>query len=77
MVADEEQRLELYDLEADPGERYDLSARRPEVTRRMADQLRRWVADQQAAASERDLVMPEDALQGLRALGYVGYTDDG
>ena len=37
------QKVELYDLENDPGERNDLARQRPDLQRRLLDQLVRWV----------------------------------
>lgn len=41
-------RDELFDLVSDPKERIDLAARRPEIARRMAGHLDRWIARIQA-----------------------------
>jgi len=38
----EDARVELYDLDADPGESEDLSSADPERTRAMAERLRAW-----------------------------------
>jgi hypothetical protein len=40
----EDGSVELYDLEADPGEREDRSARDPEVARDLLERLRVWRA---------------------------------
>ncbi|MDH5567448.1 MAG: hypothetical protein OEY15_12350, partial [Myxococcales bacterium] len=66
-------RVELYDLRADPGETRDLSAIRPEVLR----ELRALVFAHQANAKSPWGVPPPEVeldalrLNQLRALGYV------
>lgn len=59
---------ELYDLEADPGERRNLASSEPEVRKRLEGELRRWMA----VAQTRDARDPDAAdLERLRSLGYV------
>jgi arylsulfatase A-like enzyme len=58
----------LYDLEEDPGETRDASARHPEAASRLARELQAW-AD--AAPPMRPIDYDEDQLRRLRALGYV------
>ena len=41
----EDGAVELYDLDADPGEREDLSATEPEIVRELLDRLRSWRAE--------------------------------
>ena len=36
-------RIELYDLNRDPGERINLSSQRPELAQNLMDRLQRWV----------------------------------
>jgi arylsulfatase len=57
---------ELYDLAADPAERTDVSARHPEVARRLAAALAEWSAPVPAPADQ-----DEGTVDALRALGYV------
>ncbi|MEZ4774208.1 MAG: sulfatase [Bacteroidia bacterium] len=38
----EDMHIELYDLEADPGEKHDLSAELPEIARQLTDKLESW-----------------------------------
>lgn len=57
---------ELYDLEADPAERTDVSAQHPEVARRLAEALAAWSVPV-TTPSDPD----EDTVDALRALGYV------
>jgi arylsulfatase A-like enzyme len=63
---------ELYDLEADPGERTNVAARRPaladELRRRLLAWRQRWAGDRVAA---RSLVPDKDLLRRLKALGYA------
>jgi hypothetical protein len=65
--------VELYDLIADPDERQNLAAERPDLTARLIARLEDWqstvgsVAAPSAAAVEQS---PEQ-LEQLRALGYV------
>jgi arylsulfatase A-like enzyme len=65
--------VELYDLEADPGERHNLLRDpTPEVRRvaaRLDADLRRWAAEAPGHAEKTRL--GEEALQRLRALGYI------
>ncbi len=61
----------LYDLESDPGENVDLSERRPEVVEEL---LRGWSAGPDCTPLVGDAQSAEwsgDALDTLRALGYV------
>lgn len=41
----EDEHLELYDLESDPGEKTDLAAQEPDLTAAMAAQLSSWLAE--------------------------------
>lgn len=66
--------VELYDLDADPGERNELSTREPVRAAAMRDYARRWLA----ACTQRGQRGPSTPLQfdnetreNLRALGYV------
>jgi arylsulfatase A-like enzyme len=66
------QTLELYDLEHDPGERENLAAERPELTRQMLIALNR-TRETEAADSAGDsgvTLAPRDA-ELLRKLGYI------
>ncbi len=60
--------LELFDVVADPGERRDLAAERPEVVRLLLEAL-----DEEGPGSAIDpgaLDVPADVAERLRALGY-------
>jgi arylsulfatase A-like enzyme len=62
-------RLELYDLEADPGAKGDLSRSDAELTRRLARRLQQLRWSPVAAAGSQAL--SEEARETLRALGYL------
>lgn len=49
MVFHEDNRLELYDLNADPGEKNNLARTRPEIAKELESLLRRWLSDTKAA----------------------------
>ena len=74
------QKLELYDIEADPQERVDLAAREPELVRELEAALR----GAQASAAERGKDLALDAtrtpsaseVELLKALGYGGADED-
>jgi arylsulfatase A-like enzyme len=75
--------VELYDLVADPGERQDLAARRPEIASALAARLDQFAAGQAEARARfvasygvdapagRPILPASDVLQQLRTLGYV------
>ncbi|MCP4654701.1 MAG: sulfatase-like hydrolase/transferase, partial [bacterium] len=70
-----EARYELYDLSTDPLDTEDLAARRPEVVERLQGQLARWreraAAQRLAPAEEARDRLSAEALERLRALGYI------
>lgn len=61
---------QLYDLRWDVHERSDLADRQPERVRAMSEELLRWRTDLEAAAG-RAAPASEEAVEALRALGYV------
>ncbi len=62
----------LYDLEADPGEEHDLAAKKPELTQRLATEMRQRYLDFDPEPAAHDRVeLDADELERLRALGYV------
>jgi arylsulfatase A-like enzyme len=69
-------RDHLYDLEADPAERVDLSADQPELLERLLKEMDalRGAASRMAAERpppEDGLELSSDELEGLRQLGYI------
>jgi len=69
----ETDRVELYDLAADPGEQDDLSARRPELRDALLARLEAATAptgEGAVRAEAAEALSPEEA-ERLRALGYV------
>jgi hypothetical protein len=63
----------LFDLAADPGERNDLSASRPDVADPLRAALDAWVVEQRkrdTGAARRKLDADERRM--LQALGYAG-----
>ncbi|MDE0887306.1 MAG: sulfatase [Myxococcota bacterium] len=66
------QKWLLYDLESDPGESRDLSEEKPEITRRLAAEMRERYRDFDPTPSPQNRVELEvEQLERLRALGYV------
>jgi arylsulfatase A-like enzyme len=66
----EEQTLELFDLEADPGETRNLVAEEPERTVELTDLLRDWRQQHRSSAPAPGPISEEDRAR-LEALGYV------
>ncbi len=66
-------RVELYDLEDDPGEQHDLTSEMPELAATLETRLREIVSGEAAdAESAEPEVLDPDLQERLRALGYVG-----
>jgi arylsulfatase A-like enzyme len=64
--------LELYDLEADPGETWNLVDERPEVAAPLKERLMRWIADGGSGSEAPEAVRVEpQAEEQLRSLGYI------
>jgi arylsulfatase A-like enzyme len=63
--------LELYDLEADPGERRDLSATAPAELERLRTLLAAWESLVPARERPAPAELSPEELQKLRSLGYV------
>jgi arylsulfatase A-like enzyme len=61
---------ELYDLQADPGERDNLAARRQELATRWRDRLRQWAAAHPLHVVDHSEINPE-LRETLRTLGYL------
>jgi arylsulfatase A-like enzyme len=65
-------RLELYDLTADPGERSDLAGQHPEQARRVAASARDWLERCQAGAGQPGRArIGDDERKQLKNLGYL------
>lgn len=64
--------LELYDLDADPGETRNLVDQRPEVAGRLEQQLSRWMSDGGATSEAPPAIhIDPSAEEQLRSLGYI------
>lgn len=63
-------RARLFDLRSDPGEKDDLSARRPEEARRLQAALLRWMETREGPAGESRR-KAEELEKKLRSLGYL------
>lgn len=64
-------KIELFDLGADPGERHDLAASRPEQREAMQALLRRWRAGLKPVTPAAARTLDKETEEGLRALGYL------
>jgi Flp pilus assembly protein TadD len=69
VIAPEGAASELYDLEHDPAERDDASARKPEVVQAAAARL---AAIRQGEAAPASAAASAETRERLRALGYIG-----
>lgn len=61
----------LYDLKADPGEIRNLAGRGLPAEQRLADLLRRWLADRRNRPDARSREQSDEEKARLRALGYL------
>jgi len=68
-------RTLLYDVRRDPGERTDLSAAQPEVSKAMAETIRRFIRERKGSVLKTDQPLSEAAERRLRALGYLAPGD--
>ncbi len=70
---DEPQRLELYDLRADPAERTDISADHPELAQAFRHKARTWLETCLANGQKPEEIEEFDAetQEQLRSLGYL------
>nr|WP_122090627.1 sulfatase [Halalkalicoccus subterraneus] len=62
---------ELYDIEQDSEERFDLAPTEPDIVARMAEQLDDWVNSFEHADSGEDVEMTDATKGRLRDLGYL------
>jgi hypothetical protein len=60
--------LALYDLAADPAERHDRRADRPEIAGSLARALEGWARE---LPERSDTQLDPEVLQALRSLGYI------
>ena len=68
--AEEENRLELYDLETDPEEKVDLAMERPDQAATLKAELEVWLASQPRSRGG-DVLLDAESRRKLQALGYV------
>ena len=68
--AEEENRLELYDLETDPEEKVDLAMERPDQAATLKAELEVWLASQPRSRGG-DVLLDAESRRKLKALGYV------
>lgn len=61
---------EIYDLEADPGQRNEVAAEHPDAARQLADDLTRWTREHEIREGQPFELDP-GALEELRELGYI------
>lgn len=61
----------LFDLQADPGERHDLAAERPEQVRELLGALAEKLAAAAALGAAAGVELDDQLLRRLRALGYI------
>ena len=73
----ERPRVELFDLEADPGESKNVADAHPDVVERLEARIATFIADHRRGASGQDeAVMDPEVLEQLRKLGYVEGEED-
>lgn len=70
IVADDGQ-FELYDLEQDPNERFDLAGERPERVRNLARHLAEWLDSGPSAYGLAETELSRETIESLRQLGYL------
>ncbi len=68
-------RPELYDREADPAERVDVSSRYPRIAATLRAELEKMNVLSAAGREPAPAAIDPEALERLRALGYVGGKD--
>lgn len=75
----DEDRYELYDLDADPAEQHDLAAQHPKRLAELRRLLERQIEENDALGAGvqvQEAAMTQAELERLRALGYVGGGDE-
>jgi arylsulfatase A-like enzyme len=69
----EDQTIQLFDLEEDPGEEHDRATEFPAVAENLRHRLLAWVAetDRHAGEGAQEQQMDQETLEALRGLGYI------
>lgn len=66
-------RFELYDLNADPGERHDVAGIHPEIAERLRAELSAWLQERGTPVpAGPPVTLDDEEERRLRALGYLG-----
>jgi arylsulfatase A-like enzyme len=69
----EKPRFELFDLDKDPGEQFNLAERHPDVVKRFEREVVEFISDHRREADLTDWVsLDPEVLAQLRSLGYIG-----
>lgn len=63
--------VQLFDLRADPDEKVDLSAERPELVAELTVLMERELSGIDTSASDETMEFDDDTLEQLRSLGYI------
>ena len=62
---------ELYDIEQDPEERYDIASTEPDISTELAADVDEWVESFEHAEKEGEVEMADGTKDRLRDLGYL------
>jgi arylsulfatase A-like enzyme len=74
---DIEEKVELYDLFGDPGERKNLAEQKPRRVRNLLEAMRAHQESLERSTQPIQAIVPSrEEIEALRALGYVGEADD-
>ena len=63
--------VQLFDLRADPNEKVDLSAERPELVAELTVLMERELSGIDTSVSDETMEFDDDTLEQLRSLGYI------
>jgi hypothetical protein len=69
-------QVELYELDRDPAEQENMAQRRPEVADRFRRRILSFLKEMEGGAIPEWVEIPAAEADLLRALGYLGGTDD-